>query len=927
MLHMLHMPRIRHACLVLSVRNMLLILSLALIALALKADHRVAGASAAWRAAPVFAAGLGESVAGAQRTPEAGALATPAGLSLPALSGCATPSFGAATNFGAGSFPRSVAVGDFNLDGKPDLAVANSDSDNVSVLLGNGLGGFAAATNFGVGSQPFSVAVGDFNLDGKPDLAVANLDSNNVSVLLGNGLGGFAAATNFGAGGAPYSVAVGDFNLDGKPDLAVANFDSNNVSVLRGNGLGGFAAAANFGVGTTPVSVAVGDFNLDGKPDLAVANRDSDNVSVLLNNCIANTNTAPSITPLAVTRTAGSPSANSQIATAADAQDAANILQIAISSNGMTFGNSASLNGVMVTLTDSNAGATGTNPDALGKVFADVVAACTATGATFTLRVTDSSNATSTASLNVTVTANSAPVLTYNSPAAFVSGSGTTVNPATGPSDNGSVASIAVQSQGAFTGTVTVNNTTGVVTISNAASPGTHTITIRATDNCGLTKDASFTLSVFNVPIGTNVTVTSGSTSITFANVTVPGATTVTPISPPPLGQLPSGYVLKGLNLAFDITTTAVFNGAITVCFSVPQVNDEKEFAKLRVLHEESNRLIDRTVTPNDFANRRVCAQVTSLSPFVVVFLDPVPGPGTLADTTSPVNDQKAGSVLIYNIYTSATDPNRQNTRISLTNINPQESVNVHLFLVDGSSCAVADSFICLTANQTVSFLTSDIDPGTTGYIVAVATNTIGCPLNFNYLIGDEYVKFATGHAANLGAEAITAIDGGLPPCNDTSSTAELKFDGLSYNVLPHVLAADNIGSRADGNDTLLILNRLGGNLGTGAGTLTNVFGILYDDAENPLSFGFSPGTCQFRSAISGATLRTTPRFEQFVPAGRTGWFKVWMTGLFGMTGAIINANPNAASSAGAYNQGHNLHKLTTTSTVIYTIPVFPPSC
>src|SRR5215510_3106608 len=129
-------------------------------------------------------------------------------------------------DFGAERSPRSVAVGDLNGDGQPDLAVANFASNSVSILLGKGDGRFTAAQNFRVGSNPYFVAVGDFNGDQRLDLAVANSGSNDVSILLGEGDGRFTEARNFPAGSHPWSVAVGDFNGDDKADLAVANSGS-----------------------------------------------------------------------------------------------------------------------------------------------------------------------------------------------------------------------------------------------------------------------------------------------------------------------------------------------------------------------------------------------------------------------------------------------------------------------------------------------------------------------------------------------------------------------------------------------------------------------------------------------------------------------------------------------------------------------------
>jgi hypothetical protein len=200
--------------------------------------------------------------------------------------------FNAEVNYSVGTNPYSIAKGDFNGDGIIDLAVPNRGSNNISILLGKIDGTFNAAVNYTTGTYPISVTTGDFNQDGKIDIAVANYSSNNISILIGKGDGKFNAAVSYSAGTNPRSITTGDFDRDGKTDLAVANIGNNNVSILFGNGNGTFGTKKNFGVGTGPRSVTTGDFNGDGNPDLAVANYDSANISVLIGNGVGSFNTA-----------------------------------------------------------------------------------------------------------------------------------------------------------------------------------------------------------------------------------------------------------------------------------------------------------------------------------------------------------------------------------------------------------------------------------------------------------------------------------------------------------------------------------------------------------------------------------------------------------------------------------------------------------
>jgi len=299
--------------------------------------------------------------------------------------------------------------------------------------------------------------------------------------------------------------------------------------------------------------------------------------------------------------------------------------------------------------------------------------------------------------------------------------------------------------------------------------------------------------------------------------------------------------------------------------------------------------------------------------------------PGAPFPATSELSDQKAGSILIYNVYNSnATNPLAENTRINITNTNSTLGAFVHLFFIDGMTCSVADALICLTGNQTVSFLMSDIDPGIMGFLIAVASDpTTGCPVSFNCLIGDEYVRLGSNHTANLGAEAIAAI---VPPlCTGLASTVTIAFDGVSYNRLPRVLAADNIASSADGNSTMLVINRIGGSLVTGVDNIGTIVGLAFDDVENGLSFQLPFAGCQFKFVLSDSLPRTTPRLSVLIPTGRTGWMKFWAATDVGILGAQITAN--TSGTVGAFNGGHNLHKLTLTSAATLELPIFTARC
>ncbi|MGE5192703.1 MAG: FG-GAP-like repeat-containing protein [Deltaproteobacteria bacterium] len=189
-------------------------------------------------------------------------------------------SFGLAANYDVGSGPRSVAAGDFNGDGKPDLAAAAELG--IAVLLNNGDGSMANEVIYPLGEMPLTVVAADLNRDGILDLAVTT-SVGHAKVLLGNGAGVFASSSlayDLGAGRAMDSV-LGDFNEDGNLDLIVSNLDG-DAGILLGNGDGTFAARQGLAVGVATRDVDVADLNSDGHLDLIAGSAFNNYVRVLL---------------------------------------------------------------------------------------------------------------------------------------------------------------------------------------------------------------------------------------------------------------------------------------------------------------------------------------------------------------------------------------------------------------------------------------------------------------------------------------------------------------------------------------------------------------------------------------------------------------------------------------------------------------------
>jgi uncharacterized protein (TIGR03437 family) len=788
--------------------------------------------------------------------------------------GCQGVSFTAPAGspIAVGNAPRAIALGDFNNDGKPDLAVANSGANNITVLLGNGSGGFtAAAASPGTGLTPGSVVVGDFNGDGKLDLAMANSASNNVTILLGNGNGSFtAAAASPDTGNNPSAVAVGDFNSDGKLDLAVANKDANTLTILLGNGDGSFTAVAGspatgtapsslatgdfnsdgnldlvvansgsddltfllgggsgsfstpsagspISAGDNPVSVLVGDLNLDGRLDFAAVNQTDNNLTVRLNNC----NTPPRITALGpITRQKGSSGTEITIATVGDLDDLAGNLTVTNTSGGTATG---------VTVTNI------VNTD--GTIKATIATDCNAASGTIRLQVTDSGGLTAIADLQINLTDNTPPILgTYSLSSPVNQGaSGVVVIPSAAPSDNGTVTALTASAPN-FTGTFAGDSATGRITINNAGPPGNYTVTVTATDNCGATSTATFNLIVNGPPMITGQTITrqqgSPGATATIATVgddlTAAGGLVVT-VSSPATG--------------ISITNIANNNGTITAtvaadCTATTGANN----VGLTVtdgggLTATANLIVNVTVnTPPvlSYASSHAVVAGGSLT------INPVNGPADNGAVASVAVQSISPNVFTGTISVSNTGV------VSISNASPAGDFTVTIAVTDNCNTTSTASFN-LSVSRNVRLVTTS---GAAGGIASVPVELIAQ--------GNEFgVSFSVNFDPALLslADPPVSAGSGLPTGSslnfNTNQAAQGRL-GIAL-ILP---VTSPLPTFAKGTHQIAILNfRVASNVGPTTTTLSL--------GDQPIARSVvDANATSLSSSFTGATLTITRGYE-----------------------------------------------------------------
>lgn len=284
------------------------------------------------------------------------------------------------------------------------------------------------------------------------------------------------------------------------------------------------------------------------------------------------------------------------------------------------------------------------------------------------------------------------------------------------------------------------------------------------------------------------------------------------------------------------------------------------------------------------------------------------------------LSNQKAGSVLVFPYYTS-TIGGVSDTRLTISNVsndtNPTQSY-VHLFLVDGATCNQSELYLCLTPNASFSFKASEYDPGNTGYLIAVAVNNQGLPINNNVLIGNAFVRTPT-LAGNYSAEVFRANGRDAALYTTNLNTVTLYFDHVGYDAVPKQFVVA-IQSPVDVTGQQVVTAGLSGDLAAAqmSGAAQIGIAVAYNEREVSGSFvNWLTGTCHARATVTTTSPRVPNGLNELIKSGQMGSFKFTVGGAVGL---LLTPRTNR------YNGIRSLHPIQTTATTL-TIPIAVPAC
>lgn len=305
------------------------------------------------------------------------------------------------------------------------------------------------------------------------------------------------------------------------------------------------------------------------------------------------------------------------------------------------------------------------------------------------------------------------------------------------------------------------------------------------------------------------------------------------------------------------------------------------------------------------------------------------------------VSDQKAGSVLVFPYYNSTVSgglANTNDTLITITNVSNgapftngvQAFQYLHLFFIDGSNCSPADTYACLTPNGSIQILASVYDPNIKGYLIAIAVNANGVPIDANNFIGNAFVRNDTDSIiGNYGAEAFVKITGGA--VTTTNGNATLSFDGTDYESAPtqfsvQLQALTSSALAPYTSDQSIILASVSGDLGSKLNvTGPSGMGVIYKDDETPASFTSRvTAACLLDMAVNNTNFRVVPGSLTSFLSGHYGYVKMNVSSP--AVGLIISKHGIAGSPVNRFSGIRTLHK-TTVGTATITAPVFSPYC